>query len=322
MAGKYIKRSLEKVLKKAVYEFPAVVLTGPRQSGKTTLLKQLFSDEYRYVSLEPPDVMAAAMQDPRGFLKAFPPPVIFDEVQYVPHLLPYVKENIDADRDRPGQYLLTGSQNLLLMEKITESLSGRAAMLCLLPLSRREAAGRADDPLPWEKPKKGSLKPGVSYRKIWDDLLRGFYPEIVATPQRDINLWHSSYVRTYLERDVRMMRQVGEISQFHTFLRALAARSAQLLNLTDLAKDIGLSVNTASKRQEGSFPSKSSSLRRPDRPWLLLSRHSVKISERKRCPAMWFILVTFVFLSTRTLKLCRMPICKGKLQQISLPGFN
>ena len=139
MSATYIKRTLEPVLKKAVAEFPAVVLTGPRQSGKTTLLKHLFGKRFRYVSLEPPDVRASAMEDPRGFLDMYSPPVIFDEVQYASSLLAYIKEKIDADRDKSGQYLLTGSQNLLLMEKVTESLAGRAAMLRLLPLSRREA---------------------------------------------------------------------------------------------------------------------------------------------------------------------------------------
>jgi len=131
MAQRYINRSIETVLKRAVSEFPAVVLTGPRQSGKTTVLKHLFSKNRKYVSLEPPDIRETATEDPRGFLAMYPPPVILDEVQYAPDLLPYVKERIDADRQRPGQYLLTGSQNLLLAEKITESLAGRAAMLRL-----------------------------------------------------------------------------------------------------------------------------------------------------------------------------------------------
>ena len=150
MSKTYIKRSLEPVLKKAASEFPAVVLTGPRQSGKTTLFQHLFGKNCRYVSLEPPDVRAAAKEDPRSFLEIFPPPVIFDEVQYAPDLLPYIKEKIDADRDKSGQYLLTGSQNLLLMERVTESLAGRAAILRLLPLSQREAEGRPNAFLPWE----------------------------------------------------------------------------------------------------------------------------------------------------------------------------
>ncbi|MBU4386484.1 MAG: AAA family ATPase, partial [Actinobacteria bacterium] len=141
MVGRYIKRSLEPILEKAASEFPAVVLTGPRQSGKTTLLQHLFRNR-RYVSLEPPDVRAAAIEDPRGFMEAFPAPVIFDEVQYAPDMLPYVKEQIDAHRHEPGQYILTGSQNLLLLDNVTESLAGRAAVLRLLPMSRREAEGR------------------------------------------------------------------------------------------------------------------------------------------------------------------------------------
>ncbi|MDE0269618.1 MAG: ATP-binding protein [Gammaproteobacteria bacterium] len=244
MNSPYLKRSMEPVIKKAAAEFPAVVLTGPRQSGKTTLLLHVFGQRCRYISLEPPDVSAAASEDPRGFLDLYPPPVILDEIQCAPDLLPYIKERIDADRARAGQYLLTGSQNLLLTQQVSESLAGRAAMLRLLPLSRREVQQHPYAPLPWERQADEPTRSPHPPAALWASLLRGGYPELAAQPERDAALWHSSYIQTYLERDVRRLRQVGDLTQFQAFLRMLAARSAQLLNLTDIARDLGVAVNT------------------------------------------------------------------------------
>ena len=242
----YITRTLESVLEKASKEFPAVVLTGPRQSGKTTVLKRVFGDEYRYVSLELPDVRAFAIEDPRGFLETHPAPVILDEIQHVPELLSYIKDRIDNNRSTTGQYLLSGSQNILISDRVTESLAGRVAVLRLLPLSRREIEGQPTLPLPWERvdTTSDSAQSQFDNLKVWKDFLRGGYPELVKQPSRDIQLWHSSYTQTYLERDVRSLRQIGDLTQFQSFLRTLAARSAQLINLTEIARDLGVAVNS------------------------------------------------------------------------------
>ena len=245
MIENYIPRSLETVLEKAVNEFPVVILIGPRQSGKTTLLRHLYPESIPLISLEPPDVRTAAITDPRGFLALYPSPVIFDEVQYAPGLLPYIKEQVDAHRNLSGQFILTGSQNLLLMEQVTESLAGRAAVLKLLPMSQREISRVPQKPLPWESNQPLKFSETDSHMALWERILKGAYPEIIRDPQRDTRLWQASYVQTYLERDVRNLRNVGDLTLFQTYLRALATRSAQLLNLSNLARDVGVSVNTA-----------------------------------------------------------------------------
>ena len=239
----YIERAIEPVVRKAARDFPAVILTGPRRSGKTTLLRHLFRETHRYVSLEQPDVCAAAAEDPRTFLEWNPPPVILDEVRYVPGLMPYIKERIDKCRGRTGLYLLTGYRSPPVPPPPPGFLAGRATMLRLLPLSYREIAKTPHANFPWETGARSGLH-RLMFRELWESFLMGGYPEIAAIPKRDIVRWHASYIQSYLERDLRSYRQIGDLAQFHMFLRVMAARSAQLLNVTDIARDLGLAVNT------------------------------------------------------------------------------
>ena len=176
-------------------QFPGTtsVLTGPRQAGKTTLLQHLFGGSHRYASLEIADVRAAALADPRSLLESYAPPVIFDVVRYAPELLRYIKERIDANRGLSGQYLLAGSQNLLLAEKVTESLAGRAAILRLFPLSRREAEGCPRLSLPWEDGREEPSRSPTAFAELWESYLRGAIRSLPGTPDRDLSLWYGSW---------------------------------------------------------------------------------------------------------------------------------
>lgn len=211
---RFIPRELEKQLLRAARSFPAVVLTGPRRAGKTALLRRAVPGA-SYFLLEDPDVVARLRQDPHGFLDEMKLPVILDEVQNVPEVFALVRARVDRQPHKVGQWFLTGSQETPLMQGITESMAGRAAVLQLLPLSARESA------------------------KV--TLLRGGYPEVLARPTA-ARLWFNSYLQTYLERDVRAALAVRDLAQFRRFLALLATRHGQVLNKSDLAAPLGLSV--------------------------------------------------------------------------------
>lgn len=241
-------RTLGNTIQKAMRTFPSVVVTGPRQSGKTTLLKTLLQRTHTLVSLENPDVRLRAREDPIGFLDRYSPPVIFDEIQYVPELLSYIKTRIDEHR-KPGQWICTGSQQFSLMQGVAQSLAGRAAVLTLLPFSYAERVGRGEesrssaallDELKMPRPYHNSVP-------LHECILRGNYPEISSKRSIDRELWCGSYIATYLERDVRNLSQIGDMNQFERFLKLCATRTGQLLNLSDMARDIGISVPTAKR---------------------------------------------------------------------------
>lgn len=241
-------RVLSKTILKALRTFPAIVVTGPRQAGKTTLLKALFSKTHNFVSLEDPDVRIRAKEDPLSFLEQNSPPVIIDEIQYVPELLSYIKTKIDQKR-KAGQWLFTGSQNFIVMQEVSQSLAGRVAVLSLLPFSYSELinqAGNTKEIAVWLK--------SINVHRIYagkislhEFILRGSYPEIASKKKVDRQLWCGSYISTYLERDVRSLAQIGDLSQFERFLKLCAIRTGQLLNLSDMARDIGVSVPTAKR---------------------------------------------------------------------------
>lgn len=217
----YQSRILESSIKEYLHLFPALGITGPRQSGKSTLLKHLMPD-YQYVTFDDPQMQAFLLEDPQKFIQAYSEKVIFDEVQKAPDLFPLIKISIDQNRNAYGRFVLTGSSQFSMQQKITESLAGRIGLLSLLPFQYQES------PL--------SSKNQAIYS--------GSYPELAMRDYEGKLAWYSSYLETYLHRDVKTLAHVGDLADFHRLLRLLAAYVTQQLNLSQLATEIGISVQT------------------------------------------------------------------------------
>lgn len=233
--------------------FPAVLVTGARQVGKTTLLRSALGATHDYASLDRPEMRDRAERDAARFIGDVHRPLVIDEVQYVPKILEWIKSSVDADR-RPGRFVLSGSRSFPLMKGVAETLAGRIAVLTLDPLDASETEGRArtdtiddrlaalfDEDVALEE---NRLSPVLD---AFEWILRGGYPEIRLNPSVDRQLWFSSYIATYVDRDVRDLMQIGDLSTFHRFVALAATRTGQILSLSDLAADLGISVPTVKR---------------------------------------------------------------------------
>jgi predicted AAA+ superfamily ATPase len=217
-----IRRYAEDTLRNLARQFKAVAVIGPRQSGKTTLSRNIFPDK-QYVNLENPDTRIFAMEDPRGFLSQFPDGAVLDEIQRAPELFSYLQQILD-ENPGPGQFILTGSNNFLLQENISQSLAGRIAYLVLLPFSAFEPDENITPEIP-------------------ELLIKGLYPPLYDQPV-DHSQWYANYIRTYIERDVRQIKNISNLYTFERFVRLCAGRSGQMLNISNLAIETGIDNKT------------------------------------------------------------------------------
>ncbi len=245
----YIKRHIEDSVKRISKMFGSVIVTGPRQVGKTTLLKKI-TENMAYVSLDDPIMLQSAIYEPGTFFKNTPPPIFIDEIQYAPNLFPYIKIIIDEEKKK-GQFFLSGSQSFNMMKNVSESLAGRIGILNLLGFSLRELLDiNFNKPfIPTEEyfnERKNYLKE-FEYKDIWKIIHRGSMPELAVNKDFDWQLYYASYTKTYIERDVRQLTQVGDEVKFLKFMTVIAASTGQLLNLSSVSRDIGISQPTADR---------------------------------------------------------------------------
>ena len=245
---KYFKRLAEDVIHKQEKMFKAILVTGARQVGKTTMLKSIKPDIH-YITLDDMILNQSAVEDPELFLKANKPPIIIDEIQYAPNLLRYIKISVD-NSEKKALYYLTGSQQFNLMNDVSESLAGRVGILNLLGLSLREIKEvNFNEPFIPTKAylnKRKEYIKDVSYDEVWDIIYKGSMPALYQE-ESDIEMFYAMYVSTYIERDVRSLTQVRNTLSFLKFMTALASRIGQLLNLNSIANEVGITIPTAQR---------------------------------------------------------------------------
>ena len=245
---KYIKRNLENVVSQVTKEYPVVLVTGPRQVGKTTMLKKLMEGTDRgYVTLDDLNERALAKTDPELFIQLHKPPVLIDEVQYAPELFSYIKMNVDQNHE-PGAFWLTGSQVFKLMRGVHESLAGRVAVLSLTSLSQAEICGAEMEPFVVEMEALAARKHGrneVDAGGIFERIYKGSMPAIVSGASSNSQIFYSSYIATYIERDVRELSDAIDSMKFLRFITAVAARCGQMVNVADIARDADINQKQA-----------------------------------------------------------------------------
>jgi len=242
----YIKRQIEETIIESSSTFPVLLLTGPRQTGKSTLLQRLAESGRKYVSLDNPAIRESAISAPDLFFQRFSPPLILDEIQYAPQLLPYIKMIVDEQHVN-GLFWLTGSQVFEMMRNVRESLAGRVSLLKLYGFSQAEKEGRIVSPFPPEKVeliRLASVGNPKSADQVFQSIWQGAMPRVFTQPDMDVENYYSSYVQTYLERDVRLITTLTDEGQFVRFIRLIAARSAQELNLAALSRELGADAKT------------------------------------------------------------------------------
>ena len=241
----YIERTIEKAIKQASNFFPVVLITGPRQIGKTTVFENYESKSRNYVSLDTLEEQELAKQDPRRFLERHQAPLLIDEIQYAPELFPYIKSIVDKEKKK-GMYWITGSQQFNLMANVTESLAGRVGILNLQGFSQTEKDNMPDTLpfLPTEKLLKAKEKTNRVTKDIFHRILKGSYPALFKGSDKDWKLFYDSYMQTYIERDVKQIINVSNELMFANFMKVLAARTSQLLNYANIASEVGINETT------------------------------------------------------------------------------